>query len=275
MNIHQIWIQGEEELQLWRPDLYTYCQKWATLFVTSKYILWSQHTIIELIRTYSDKLLEIYLGAPNYACQSDIARYVILYVYGGLYVDTDYEPFRNFEYLIDTTVSLAVVAMSLTLGKQQLGDFSFNNCWIFCSKECKYMKFMLNQIEKNDADSSLYNYVWTVTGPKAFGNMLSEHKVWLEPDVRIFPHTFIEISDFSICNIRHLRESELLEMYPWAIGIHRNDASWAPKSLRNFRHHSEKIYFNLTNWSDHYMLGITIIIIFSIALNILQRRVKT
>ena len=261
-RIHQIWIQGEEHLKNTRPDLHGYCSKWKLLFPNSKYTLWSELDILEVLRTFSEDLVQVYTDAPHYACKSDIARYAILYRYGGLYVDTDYEPFQNFEYLVDNTVSLAVVAMSLIQGKKQLANFEYNKCWIYARKECGYMKQMLESIIQSTYRSkNTYKYVWNVTGPKAFGTHMTKHGLAQKKDVRVFPHTFIEISDFSIGNIRHFSEEEIKKLYPWCIGIHRNDASWIPKSLYDFRTSSEKLYYIINNWSDHCFIGMLLLIV--------------
>ena len=88
--IHQVWLGSPF------PEKYSYFQStWQTFHPDWEYILWTEKEIEEfgLVNQAA------YDESTNYGQKSDIARYEILYRMGGLYVDTDFECFKNFDIL--------------------------------------------------------------------------------------------------------------------------------------------------------------------------------
>jgi len=88
--IHQIWLGSEmpaEYLCLMRS--------WQKHHPDWEYILWTDDMIEALNLTNQD----LYDTAINYGERSDIARYEILYRFGGLYADTDFECVQSFDAL--------------------------------------------------------------------------------------------------------------------------------------------------------------------------------
>ncbi|MGC2310855.1 MAG: glycosyltransferase [Candidatus Babeliaceae bacterium] len=80
--IHQIWIQGNP------PAEFTYVSdSWQKYHPSWRYVLWTDKEIKKLKYLPHD----LYDAAVNYGEKSDIARYAILYEYGGLYADFDEE----------------------------------------------------------------------------------------------------------------------------------------------------------------------------------------
>ncbi|HEV2916999.1 MAG TPA: glycosyltransferase [Candidatus Babeliales bacterium] len=88
--IHQIWLGSPV------PSIYQHCmQSWIDHHPDWHYKLWTDENVHE-ITLYNKKF---YDEAQNYGTKSDILRWEILYQYGGLYVDVDYECFRSFDLL--------------------------------------------------------------------------------------------------------------------------------------------------------------------------------
>ena len=82
-KIHQIWI-GPKKF----PSKYIKWSKtWKKYNPTLEYKLWTENEISKL-NMYNRKLYE---STPNIGFRSDLARYEILYKYGGIYIDTDFE----------------------------------------------------------------------------------------------------------------------------------------------------------------------------------------
>lgn len=97
-TIHQIWLQGKDNI---KDSLIPYQQKWEEVY-SNDYILWTEVEILELFNNKNyTKLSEIYHSCITNAGKADIARYVILNEYGGIYVDMDCEYIKNIEPLID------------------------------------------------------------------------------------------------------------------------------------------------------------------------------
>ena len=98
--IHQIWLGSEF------PEKYKlFQQSWIKHHPDWEYKLW-QEADIEKLPLHNRAL---YDAARNYGEKSDIARYEILYMFGGLYVDTDYEcikPCDIFHYSYDFYIGI-------------------------------------------------------------------------------------------------------------------------------------------------------------------------
>jgi len=91
------------------------CQKtWKKNFPDFEYILWTDEDLEEFIRTKFEWFYPTYMGYDANIKRIDAARYFILYEYGGIYADMDYECLQNFEEF-------------LMVGKVSLGESLFRN----------------------------------------------------------------------------------------------------------------------------------------------------
>jgi mannosyltransferase OCH1-like enzyme len=90
--IHQIWLGSPfpAEYADWQAS-------WKRHHPTWEYRLWTD----EDLATFPLYNRDMYEAAENYGEKSDIARYEILYQYGGLYIDTDVECVAPFDFLHD------------------------------------------------------------------------------------------------------------------------------------------------------------------------------
>lgn len=89
-TIHQIWLGSP------LPEKYYALQQtWLEHHPDWEYRLWTDKEV-EALNLINKKA---YNKSTNYGQKSDIARYEILYRFGGLYVDTDFECLRAFDEL--------------------------------------------------------------------------------------------------------------------------------------------------------------------------------
>ena len=96
--IHQIWI-GPNPL----PDEFAqYARQWEALHPGWSYCLWTNDKLAAEFPEHDPSA-----WGSTWAAQSDVWRLLILERFGGLYVDTDFEPFRSFESLIAGAAFLA------------------------------------------------------------------------------------------------------------------------------------------------------------------------
>jgi len=79
------------------PDLWYKCQEsWKKMYPNYKYKLWSDEDLDELIKTQYPEFYDIYINYDINMKRIDMARYFILYTYGGVYVDMDFICFKPF-----------------------------------------------------------------------------------------------------------------------------------------------------------------------------------
>jgi inositol phosphorylceramide mannosyltransferase catalytic subunit len=88
--IHQIWLGSPfpEKYREWQASWMHHHPDW-------EYRLWTEKEIDQLHMENRD----LYDASYNFGEKSDIARYEILYQFGGIYVDTDYECLQSFDEL--------------------------------------------------------------------------------------------------------------------------------------------------------------------------------
>lgn len=197
--IHRVWL-GQNPI----PKIYEdYFDNWKKLHPEWSFYTWSDEDIKNFI-TY-DKIQE----ANTYAGQADIARYEILYRYGGIYLDCDINLLKSLNFLIEETSHKLIVCNE---------DESFNS---YCSIGfiasipgfyCLYDALIrLKSIDVNCYQPNIS------TGPFFFrqciGYDLSETK--LIPVNSFYPYSYNEPSEI-------LNLLDLSEVY----GIHVWAASW-------------------------------------------------
>jgi mannosyltransferase OCH1-like enzyme len=86
--IHQIWLGSPF------PSAYKEWQNsWKKFHPDWEYRLWTDADVANLHLRHP----EVYEGTKNFGARSDILRYEIIYKFGGLYADTDFECFKNFD----------------------------------------------------------------------------------------------------------------------------------------------------------------------------------
>ncbi len=144
--IHQIWIGGDIPVRYrdWQVS-------WKAMNPDWEYKLWTTKDIeaLGLVNQHA------YEAAPNNAERADIARYEILYRFGGLYADTDFEclkPMDVFHHCCDFYACLEVI---LTVGNSLIG----------CAAGDPIIKRCINMIEPAKPGESHWQQTCARTGP--------------------------------------------------------------------------------------------------------------
>lgn len=94
--IHQTWKTNNVPIK---------CKKWIQSWLDKhpdyEYKLWTDHDNRELVKKHYPKFLKVYDAYSKGVYRADIARYIIIYHYGGLYVDLDFECLKNMDELLN------------------------------------------------------------------------------------------------------------------------------------------------------------------------------
>lgn len=203
--IHQIWLGSPF------PEKYkAFQESWKKYNPDWEYILWTEETLKNIPMHNRD----MYETARNYGEKSDIARYEILYLYGGLYVDTDFEclkPFDNFNYGYDFYIGIQPLDTNiLQLGIGLIG----------CAPNNMLMGAILHNLQnqKNIAQ------IITKTGPIYVTRVFCALALQQSDIVCAFPPTF-----FYPCGYTH----NLADRNSWikseSYAIHHWAGSWLSK----------------------------------------------
>ncbi|KAH3744351.1 glycosyl transferase [Pelomyxa schiedti] len=88
--IHQLSIQKDSSISI-PPRLLPYVQTWKDLNPDWVYLLWDGGSLEEMIFRVFPELHGLYISIDTTIMRADAARLLILYAYGGIYADLDYE----------------------------------------------------------------------------------------------------------------------------------------------------------------------------------------
>jgi inositol phosphorylceramide mannosyltransferase catalytic subunit len=98
--MHHIWIQGANQMPLRLKENTISCQLANNKTV---FMFWDDESISALLKGHDMELYRFYSKSSiSFAQKSDIARYVIIYLHGGVYVDTDYKCIKNIMDMVST-----------------------------------------------------------------------------------------------------------------------------------------------------------------------------
>ncbi len=221
--IHQIWIQGYDNL----PLRYQHQAKtWQKRNPSWEYRFWDEHSLKTLIRTHCSGLLPVYEAYEEVVPKSDIGRYVLLEAFGGLYVDIDTICVRPIDqYFLEPNKSLYVQVYDNPLCPVELNSLSENlsNAFIACSPAHQIWRLVIRYIRENEHPQ----HFWIlVTGPEMFIDCMKQY-LDDHDDVHYFTRANI-VTAFYIS--RHY-----LRWYSWknrdVFAIHYNDSArseWHP-----------------------------------------------
>jgi len=163
--IHQIWLSPDEQQDI--PDQFKqFRATWLHYHPDWEYKLWTNKDIEAL--NLENK--QLYDAAINYAERSDIARYEILYRFGGLYIDVDFEclkPFDSFHYLYDFYTGLELPALAPFLRHLII----LPNGLIGCKPKHPIMHACIDALK----EPSLSTDIIVKTGPLKFMSVFMAH----------------------------------------------------------------------------------------------------
>lgn len=211
-TIHQIWIQGD------LPENYKEWQASWQRIPGWNYKLWTDKEIRELPLQNR----ELYEKAQNYGEKSDIARYEILNLYGGIYVDIDFECLNpslfevyNHCYTFYTGLCPLDVAY-LTCG----------NCLIASAANHPILKTIIQMLANNYDNSQP---IWVKSGPAAFTKAVLEsidkpgYRDIVLPPSYLYPVGMYDVIGGSSTTARHY--AHLLK--PETAALHYWGRSWS------------------------------------------------
>jgi len=173
-KIHQIWLGGAF------PDKYNrFVETWKINNPEWEYRLWTDADIEEL---NLDNINQFNL-IKNLGAKSDILRYEILYRFGGLYIDTDFECLKNFDDLL---------YLDLFCGTGHVNEPGTFNGLIACKPKHELIRKLIDNIKVFDTINPVE--ILKLTGPQYFSDLLFDYiennkneKIIVFPTVFFYP----------------------------------------------------------------------------------------
>ena len=183
MIIHQIYGLFDDGKPM--NDIFKFGHnKWKDYCDKNGYIykLWNKQQIEELVNTYDD-IKKYYYDVKYPVMKADISRFLVLYQFGGMYVDLDCCPNQDNIIIDENKLTLANYIWGIQ-GRMDKGDLDIE---VIASP--KYNKFLYEYIakyvptqieEKNKIkiyDEWKIRYVFQTTGPASFKRWLKLNKI--------------------------------------------------------------------------------------------------
>jgi mannosyltransferase OCH1-like enzyme len=262
-HIHQIWLQGEDNI----PEKFkSNITQIKNLHPTWQYTLWDDIQIIQLLRGMNSKslfkvennknpssLIDIYYKMEHLHQKVDFARYVILYQFGGAYVDMDAKSIKPMDDLVEQSTNYEMLVSQLNLSTVEnyitTGyKYSINNGVIIAKRKSSVLKSLIQKII-NDYHCDIWSRkikpicINQTTGPKRFTQTIFEN--FSQYPIKILSHQYFEPCVFEDCDIT---ENTYF--------IHQHERSWLSASLNK----------NLSDFYKNRYIILLIILLFSISI---------
>jgi mannosyltransferase OCH1-like enzyme len=227
--IHQIWIQGHDKI----PDkLKIFQQQILKLHNNDKwkYILWDDNKIIELISKVNKVLLDTYLSFTYLHQKVDLAKLIILYVFGGIVIDMDaytikkldtlFDKYNNYDFIISYFRNIGYIGNYVICGQTSQ---CFNNGNFISKQHANILLYMINHIVNNSKCSVFdfkENCINKSTGPLFFNSVInryiSDNNITNKSSINILDYKILEPCDGNNnCDI--IKDTYI---------IHKHEHSW-------------------------------------------------
>lgn len=222
--IHQIWIQGCDKIPDNLRKLHENCRKTNDDF---EYICWDDDKIKNFLqKNYDKKYLDLYNLYTVPAQKADFARYAILYIYGGVYLDMDMVCHKNLEPLLNNNV--------------------FHTGYIFADFFKRYLNGIIGSVPKHELFQYIFKNLFIrkadlgnvtySTGTSLFYDSIKEYqKATGNDDVTLIPRKYLDP-----CNL-YDNESCPYQCKDCYIA-HTNNSSWSKTNLYIKRFVNSKYY---------------------------------
>lgn len=221
--IHQIWYQGENNI----PDSYpNYRKSWKRLHPNYKYILWDKDSIIKLILDHYPHLYNKFNSYPKMIQKIDMAKYIIMYHYGGIYADVDSECLKSMDNLIkDKEVVLLKydpIMLEKILAYHVFTGITLQTHIFASQPKHSFWKHVINTllneaINKKILETELY-YIMRTTGPKlvtkAYHTYPFKKNITLLDKATIDPISWCDYETYNCAN------TNCGKLFPNAYAIH-------------------------------------------------------
>ena len=210
-KIHQIWLGSPV------PEKYkTWMNSWKNLNKGWDYYLWDD----EKIKSLNMQNRDLFDTIENLGAKSDIARLEILRLFGGIYVDTDFQCLRP---LNDQILKTKMFACCLSNYSPQIG-----NGIIGASKDSKILLNCIFTLTKNKLRNPTPNEISNFSGPCFFTrhifDFLDCNKSNFD-EVIIFPSNYFYPVPSFIKKLDYGNLADFLSDETFA--IHHYESSWS------------------------------------------------
>jgi mannosyltransferase OCH1-like enzyme len=233
-NIFQVWFQGCENIT--RSDFNENIKNWKILNPTWNYQCVNDDFLKKACLEFSKECYDAYINTDIMHVKIDLGRYVLIYLYGGIYVDMDAYVLRGLHTskyvndLIDVYEKQKKHVIGLSEAPHTMLEsyvsvqhhFTLNNAIMMSSPKNpvleKYIKHVINKINEHMDNSIDMMTILSTTGPTEFNRFFTNQDNVKDSEIVIFNSDVFEACDLlKNCNITND-----------TVSIHVFELSWQP-----------------------------------------------
>jgi len=136
-----------------------------------EYKLWTDEMMEEFVKKEYPDFYQIYKSYKYHIQRCDAFRYLVLYKYGGIYIDMDIVCKKKLDNLLK---------YDIVFTKSANVPHLFTNAFFMSSKNNEIMKYCIDNLPKNAKSKLLFgkhNHVMYSTGPNFLSNMINNYKL--------------------------------------------------------------------------------------------------
>lgn len=221
--IHQIW----EEKTTLPESFYQFSETWKEHHPSWEYIFWNKLRMDSFIQEYFPNYIPI-LKKYKYDVQRwDVIRYLILYNFGGVYVDFDYECLESFDNLLKDK-SCCFGLEPEEHAKLFHNKIVISNAFIAIRAKHPFMKQIIDKVKSSfSVSENKLTYVLETTGPYMLTDLYEQYsakeEISLIPSATISPLTKMDVIGYLNGEIE---ERYIENKISKAIAIHYFWGSW-------------------------------------------------
>lgn len=163
--IHQTW-KNKTIPDIWKESVES-VKKYHKGY---KYILWTDESMKRFVKKEYPEFYETYNNYPHPIQRCDAFRFLVLYKYGGIYIDMDIACKKPFTSLLKYDLVLVKSANYDTL----------TNSFIISTKENPFMKYCIDHLIEYKDSYSLFGkhlHIMKSTGPFFIDSMANKYKL--------------------------------------------------------------------------------------------------
>ena len=220
--IHQTWKTNQipEEWQ-------AFVKSWKFHHPDWEYKLWTNDDGEEFVERFYPDFLNVYLAYPYDIQRADAIRYLVVYHYGGLYADLDFECLQSFESLRNT--NQLVIGYEPQKHAQQHSRQELLCNALFASKpKSTFLKAVIDYLRENQFSTTVFLYdVLKTTGPLMLQTVYEQSNkssVDVQPSMRFCPYNnnapelalLVEGSEQTVSLRNELIDSGCYAVHHWA-----------------------------------------------------------
>lgn len=161
--IHRMWLDIKDDNNKNYPLKYqSHLQTFNNLNPEFEVMFWNTSSINKIFDGYPKlkKYEKIWNGLPYHIQKCDLARYIILYLYGGIYIDLDFVCYKNLSPLCNNIL--------LLVNEPSENNFYYNGKW-----NKKISNGFMGSSKKFNFWIELLDYIHDKTFPMKYDNVVS------------------------------------------------------------------------------------------------------